>query len=436
MRTHTWGLLAMALAVALTSTATAGDKEKKKDKKGGKHEALFSQLDKNGDGSISSDEVPDDQRLVQHLFKKGDTDSNGELSREEFLAALTEKKDKRPSDSPSGERPSRGDGPPRGFGPPHGFGLIGAIDRDHNGELSSEEISGAVEVLKKFDTDDDGTVSRRELFIAMAPKGQGDRPQGRRPEGGQADARRPSPEAIVKRIMESDKDGDGKLSKEETPERMARGFDRMDSDNDGYLSSEEITVALKAMSQRGGEGRPGGPANDRGDAGRPSPEAIVKRIMEADEDGDGKISKDEAPERLARGFDRMDSDDDGYLTSEEITVAMKAMFQRGGDRPNRPGSSEAGRGDDRRPDPEMFVKRMMQADKDGDGKISKDEAPERMQQVFDRFDADSDGFVTREEITSHMKAMAKKANKDKPKKDRKKGSDGDKKKKKKKPDAE
>lgn len=426
MRKHTWGLLAMALAVALTSTATAGDKEKKKDKKGGKHEALFSQLDKNNDGAISSDEVPDDQRLVQHLFKKGDTDSNGELSREEFLAALSDKREKRPSESPSGDRPSRGDGPPRSFG------LLGAIDRDHNGELSSEEIAGASDALKKFDKDDDGTVSRRELFIAIAPQ-QGARPGDRRPEGGRSDARRPDPEAIVKRIMESDEDGDGKLSKEETPERMARGFDRMDSDNDGYLSTEEITVALKAMFERGREGRPGGPAGDRGDAGRPSPEAIVKRIMEADEDGDGKISKDEAPERLARGFDRMDSDDDGYLTSEEITVAMKAMFQRGGDRPGRP---EGERGGDRRFDPEAMVDRMMQADKDGDGKISKDEAPERMQHVFDRFDADSDGFVTRDEITSHMKAMAKKANKDKPKKDRKKGSDGDKKKKKKKPDAE
>ena len=42
----------------------------------------------------------------------------------------------------------------------------------------------------------------------------------------------------------------------------------------------------------------------------------------------------------------------------------------------------------------------MQSDQDGDGKISKDEAPEFMQQFFDRVDANADGFLDETEIQS------------------------------------
>jgi hypothetical protein len=39
----------------------------------------------------------------------------------------------------------------------------------------------------------------------------------------------------------------------------------------------------------------------------------------------------------------------------------------------------------------------MQLDKDGDGKVSKDEAPEPMQNFFDRLDGNSDGFIDKAE---------------------------------------
>ena len=38
-----------------------------------------------------------------------------------------------------------------------------------------------------------------------------------------------------------------------------------------------------------------------------------------------------------------------------------------------------------------------QLDKDGDGKISKDEAPARLKENFDKVDKDGDGFISRDE---------------------------------------
>jgi collagen type III alpha len=39
----------------------------------------------------------------------------------------------------------------------------------------------------------------------------------------------------------------------------------------------------------------------------------------------------------------------------------------------------------------------MQMDQDGDGKVSKDEAPEQMQNFFDRLDGNADGFIDKAE---------------------------------------
>lgn len=254
MRIPTLAITAFAIAVGLQGQVQAEDGTKDKS---AKREALFAQLDANADGSISSDEVPADNRLVKRLFDKGDADGDGALSQAEFVAALKDRRSKGPnSDKPAGDRPNRSD--------------------------------------------------------------------------------RPSPEMIAKKIMESDADGDGKISKEEAPERLARGFDRMDADGDGFLTPEEITSAMKAFQKRAGKGPAKGPGGENADARRPSAEMIIKRIMQSDKDGDGQISREEAPERLAQVFDRVDIDADGMLVQEEISESVKAMIERGGQ--GRPGA--------------------------------------------------------------------------------------------------
>ena len=99
----------------------------------------------------------------------------------------------------------------------------------------------------------------------------------------------------------------------------------------GHESPASPTVAQKGKGSPGGSGRPA--------------------LMSYDKDGDGKVSKDEAPEQWQRHFDRMDSNGDGFITQSE----GDALRQR------------AGSGGFNR---EEFMK---QFDKDGDGQLSEEE---------------------------------------------------------------
>jgi hypothetical protein len=49
----------------------------------------------------------------------------------------------------------------------------------------------------------------------------------------------------------------------------------------------------------------------------PAPGEIIRRH---DRDGDSRISRDEAPERMARGFDRIDGNRDGFISLDELTA--------------------------------------------------------------------------------------------------------------------
>ena len=58
----------------------------------------------------------------------------------------------------------------------------------------------------------------------------------------------------------------------------------------------------------------------------------MKRIIAADTNGDKKLSKDEAPDRIKENFDRLDTNKDGQLDLEELKVMIERMRSGGGDR--------------------------------------------------------------------------------------------------------
>ncbi|MEE3370084.1 MAG: hypothetical protein VX346_12135 [Planctomycetota bacterium] len=111
------------------------------------------------------------------------------------------------------------------------------------------------------------------------------------------------------------------------------------------------------------------------------------RLKENDADGDGKISKDEAPENIKRFFDRMDRNKDGFIEESEVGGRgrdREGAGARGRDRENFPArdregardragdrSGERPRRERRLPSREELIKRF---DKDGDGKLNDDES--------------------------------------------------------------
>ncbi len=156
----------------------------------------------------------------------------------------------------------------------------------------------------------------------------------------------------------------------------------------GFFLVFALTAAALAQPPDGGpsrgprgEGPRGGPQG--GGYGMPSVEEVIKHL---DKDDDGRISKEEAPEQMAEHFDHIDADGDGLVTADELKASRER--RAGG---QRPGGRE-GQGP---PDPGEILSRF---DKDDDGKISKEEAPEQMAEHFDHIDADGDGLVTADEL--------------------------------------
>ncbi|HID74791.1 MAG TPA: hypothetical protein EYP56_02200, partial [Planctomycetaceae bacterium] len=161
------------------------------------------------------------------------------------------------------------------------------------------------------------------------------------------------PAGIIERLREADANHDGVLTKEELPERMQARFDKLDANGDGKIDQAELEQLAQRL--RGGHA-----------AQAPSPAVVLQRMMAADKDGDGKISKEEAPDRLKRRFNAIDTDQDGLIDKGELKRFV-ARIQRAG----------AGGGP-------ALVARLKRADKDGDGKISKDEVPEPLKARFDQ----------------------------------------------------
>ncbi len=161
-------------------------------------------------------------------------------------------------------------------------------------------------------------------------------------------------------LQRMDKNGDGKITQDEFrgPEAL---FTRLDENGDGALDEQELRHFGRARQALMWE-------NVDKDA----------LFNELDADGDGVVTRDEFKNAdLAK-----------IVGKALMEASRKAGFGRG-----RPGGGQGGR----------IGKMLERLDKDGDGKLSKDEFPRP--QVFDKLDANGDGFLDKQELEEGVKNM-------------------------------
>lgn len=125
-----------------------------------------------------------------------------------------------------------------------------------------------------------------------------------------------------------------------------------------------------------------------GEAGASARQRAAERLRRTDADGDGFISRAEAARRaprLAARFDALDANADGRLSPQEI---------RGGAKLRRAGLSGLNA-------PALREGRLAAADRDGDGRLSREEAASSLPRIaakFARIDGDGNGFVDAHEF--------------------------------------
>jgi Ca2+-binding EF-hand superfamily protein len=266
--------------------------------------AMFAELDKNKDGQLTGDEIPEDKkRLFERLLRVADKNSDGKLSAEEFAAGLKPRQQGGAAASPADLQTGKGErkGLER---------LFKRADTNGDGKITLDEVPEErrerfKKLIARGDKDGDGMLNEQEFTAAIAAVEGQNSPEGKGPEG-------------LKRLFKRlDKNGDGKVTADEVPQERRPMIERLlrrgDKDGDKALSLEEFTAVFSKMrpdnGPSAGVGRPPMPPG----GGPPFPSLFS--ALDADHDGRLSASEISAAAEVIR---KLDKNGDGFVTPDEI----------------------------------------------------------------------------------------------------------------------
>ena len=302
--------------------------------------------------------------------------------------------------------------------------LFEQLDVDQDGLLDISEIPDQHRLLferlvRKGDADGDGRLSATEFAGGLQP--QRPEKQAVRKQG----SRIPGAEALVVILSKIDANGDGVVELEEAPARFRlvtrQLLQRADGDKDGRLDRRELgrsgprigILAQQAaermdldveaelaqlprevraqLEQLNANGNPGDAISD--------PEQAARIFERLDANSDGQIEMSELPEQLAERFAQRarnaDRDGDGKVSRAEFMRLSKMMAAR----------------EKAKPDPSKTrrqVRRLLeQFDANDDGMLAREELPTRLGRRFDRIDGDESGQLEASELVRLVEFAAR-----------------------------
>ncbi len=252
-----------------------GDGERpRRDRGGDRAKGLIERLDRNGNGAIDKDELPEGwgERLGP-----ADTNGDGMISLEELEGLMGG------GNRPGGGQGGEGDGErPRRREGRGAQELIERLDRNGNGVIDLDELDeGMLERLKPLDANGDGVIDESELNRRRrgGRQGGGNGPGGNGPggngpggngpggngQGGDGEEERPrrrdgrGGQGVIERL---DRNGNGVIDLDELDEGRLERLKPLDVNEDGVIDESELN-----RRRRGG--RPGGGQGGQGEGERP-----------------------------------------------------------------------------------------------------------------------------------------------------------------------
>ena len=224
-----------------------------------------------------------------------------------------------------------------------------------------------------------------------------------------------------------DRNQDGVISEEEI-DLAVSSLRRLDRNGDRQLDGSELGMVFGAGARgagpeqpgRPGEpgrpGQPGRPGEPGQPAGGPGAAGMLERMMQFDENGDGRLAADELPERLRGMMERLDRNQDGFIDREEFAAMAGGRGPNPADgRPGAPGQGAPRQGAPGERGPgqgggDYFAGMIQRMDRNGDGQLRGEEIPEFLRARMDEIDANDDGALTAEEIRTGMSSAAQRGN--------------------------
>ena len=312
--------------------------------------------------------------------------------------------------------------------------LMQALDTDKDGNLSKAEIEKATVSLSTLDKNGDGDLTHEEISPLIgresrrAGNGRGERGRRFRGRGGRRAERRRRPNRPGSDYADS-------RSRRRGPDGERR---RSRGDRNGPEGRQREGRRRNRFERGGPESR-----HPQG-LERQNPKQMMRRFLSLDKNGDDKLSREELAE-LQGLVELWDKDGDDALNKLELRYIIQRRMQEGerrrskGDRNGPEGRQredrrrnrfERGRPESRqprglgRPNPEQMLRRFLSLDKNGDDKVSREEMPDRLQGMLQRFDKDGDGALSEQELKEAIKRRLRgQQNSNAPSEDNKKPED-------------